>query len=127
MLAEALRADHQLPEALDTLATAIQFVERLHERAYVSELFRLRGEIQLELGAESDGEASLHQALEIARHQKARMLELRAALVLARVRRRQDRVDDARSLLQPLDAWFTEGRSLPELVEMRTMLDELGA
>jgi hypothetical protein len=47
------------------------------------------------------------------------MLELHAALSLAKLARDQRRIADANSLLRPLDEWFQEGRDTPEVSKAR--------
>ena len=53
-------------KAIDTLTTVMRIVDELHERAYESELYRVKGAIQLQKGAIADGEANLRRAIEIA-------------------------------------------------------------
>jgi ATP/maltotriose-dependent transcriptional regulator MalT len=89
------------------------------------ELHRLRGEILIAQGAGAAGEASLYRAIEIAQAQQAKMLELRASLALARLRRDQGRLAEACTFLQPLNEWFQEGRDTPELRETSAMLESL--
>jgi predicted ATPase len=67
----------------------------------------------------------LQQALDIARHQQAKSLELRAAMGLSRLRQRQGKRDAARALLAPVYGWFTEGFDTPDLQEAKALLDEL--
>ena len=52
-------------------------------------------------------------------------MELRVAMSLARLLRTQERADEARALLAPLYAWFTEGFDTGDLVEAKALLDEL--
>jgi len=63
------------------------------------------------------------EALAIARRQKARSLELRAAMSLARLRRNQGRSQEARNLLARVYGWFTEGRHPPDLQEAKGLLE----
>jgi len=63
--------------------------------------------------------------MEIAHTQQARSLELRAATSLARLWRTQRRANDARSLLQSLYSWFTEGFDTMDLREAKALLDDL--
>lgn len=70
-------------------------------------------------------DACFQQALAIARRQQARSLELRAALSLARTWRDRGRHAEARDLLAPVHAWFTEGFDTPDLREAQQLLDEL--
>jgi hypothetical protein len=68
-------------------------------------------------------ETCFQQGLEVARHQKAKSLELRAAISLARLRQSQGKSDDARNLLAPVYAWFTEGFATADLQEAKTLLE----
>ena len=65
--------------------------------------------------------------VEVARSQSARLFELRAARDLARLLRDQGRAAEARDLLAPVYASFTEGFALPDLIEARALLEDLGA
>jgi len=67
----------------------------------------------------------LCQALDIARDQHAKSLELRAATSLARLRRDQGKRTEARDLLAPIYGWFTEGFDTPVLQDAKALLDEL--
>jgi len=91
-----------------------------------AELHRLHAETLLDKGdAPDEAEARLARALEIARSQENRFFELRVAMGLARVRQRQGRRDEARALLAPVLAWFSEGFDLRDLRDARALLDEL--
>jgi len=63
--------------------------------------------------------------MEIARHQKAKSLELRAAMVLAQHWQRQGRRQEAYDLVAPIFGWFTQGFDTPDLQKARALLDEL--
>jgi predicted ATPase len=73
-----------------------------------------------------DTEASLLRALEVARSQQARSLELRAAMCLSRLWQEQGKRDAARALLVPVYNWFTEGFDTADLQEAKALLDALG-
>ena len=91
-----------------------------------AELHRLKGELIQGLGAAEDVvEGHLQRALEIARRQSARSLELRAAMSLARLWRGRGKKAEARDLLAPIYAWFTEGFDTRDLQEARGLLAEL--
>jgi class 3 adenylate cyclase/predicted ATPase len=127
MMAEAqLRAGHP-GEALAAISKGHAHIEEYQEHVQEPELHRLRGEIMLAQGARLAGERSLHRAIELAQAQGAKLLELRAAVSLAKLRRDQGRPAEAIALLQPLDDWFQEGRDLPEIRETRTLLESLGS
>jgi predicted ATPase len=72
-----------------------------------------------------EGQASLEEALRVARGQQARAYELRTATCLARLWGEQSRRTEARNLLAPLYGWFTEGFDAPDLKEAKALLDEL--
>ena len=92
-----------------------------------AELYRLKGELLLRRGeADDEAESHLHRALEIARRQSARSLELRAAMSLARRWHGLGRSAEARDLLAPIYEWFTEGFETRDLQEARALLAELG-
>ena len=70
-------------------------------------------------------EAAFRRALDVARYQQAKALELRATLSLARLWQGQGQREAARDLLAPLYAWFTEGFDTPDLQEAKTLLAAL--
>jgi predicted ATPase len=67
----------------------------------------------------------LQRAIDVARSQQAKSLELRAATSLARLWRDQDRRIEARDLLAPVFDWFTEGFDTADLKDARGLLDAL--
>jgi predicted ATPase len=93
-----------------------------------ADIHRLAGDIVL-LSDESDtakAEMYFEHALVIARRQRAKSFELRAAMSMARLWRDQGKRDAARSLLAPVYGWFTEGLDTTDLREAKALLDELG-
>ena len=91
-------------------------------------LYRLKGELLLRRSAEHHAEAErcFRQALEIARRQGAKSLELRAATSLARLWQQQGKRAEAYALLAPLYGWFTEGFNTADLQDAKVLLDALG-
>jgi predicted ATPase len=67
----------------------------------------------------------LQASLALAREQKAKLWELRTATTLAELWRDQNRHPEARTLLEPIHGWFTEGLDMPDLVAARRLLSEL--
>jgi len=115
----------RLEEAQSTLDEAFALVEKHDERYWVSELYRLKGELSLKQGKQVEAEASMKKAIEIARRQNARSLELRAVMRLCRLWEKQDKKMEARQLLSEIYNWFTEGFDTPDLIEAKTLLEEL--
>ncbi len=108
------------------LESALNFSEETGERWWDAEIHRLKGTVTAEIGADiGAAEACFHRALEIARHQEAKSLELRAATNLAKLWRDQNRMAAARNLLSPIYNWFTEGFDTPDLKDAKMLLDEL--
>jgi predicted ATPase len=75
---------------------------------------------------QAEAEACLQRALDVARHQEAKSLELRAAMSLSRLWQQQGKRAEARALLAPIYGWFTEGFDTADLQEAKALLDELG-
>ncbi len=113
-------------EGLASIDEALSEACTHNERWWDAELHRLRGELLLMRGADaSDVEAAILRAIEIARSQQARSLELRATMSLARLCIAQKRSDDVRQQLSDLYAWFTEGFETPDLQAARLLLARL--
>jgi tetratricopeptide (TPR) repeat protein len=79
------------------------------------ELYRVKGELILRQRIPDAPEAEIcfRQALDIARRQQAKSLELRAAVSLARLWQRHGKCAEARALLAPIYGWFTGASTLP--------------
>jgi len=128
LLCRALLLVRQPEAALEVteqgLATAIHNTERIFE----AELYRLKARALLARGG-SDARTSarlfLDQALMTASSQHARSLELRAATDLAALAIDQGGRDEARAILAPIYAWFTEGLDTQDLKEAKAVLDQL--
>ena len=106
-----------LPETIDGTA----------DMWLASEIPRIRGELYRRAGRAEIGEECLKSALEMARVQEARLLQLRAATSLARLWRDQGKRQQARELLAPVYGWFTEGFDTRDLKEAKALLEELAA
>jgi predicted ATPase len=72
-------------------------------------------------------EAHFDRALAVAREQRAKSWELRAAMSLARLWRDQGKSQQARELLAPVYGWFTEGFDTLDLKKAKTLLDTLAS
>src|SRR5262249_15535033 len=77
--------------------------------------------------AQAEAEADFHKAIELARRQQAKLLELRATVSLSRLWQQQGKSADAYHMLAEVYEWFTEGFDMPDLQEERTLLKEMAA
>ena len=125
-LAESLLTAGEVAGAEAALQEAFAFVERSGERYWLAELHRFDGQIALRQ-PEPDperAEACFLRAIEIAHGQEARMLELRAATDLARLRRRHGSPTDPRALLEPILAAIEGGETTSDIRNARAFLAE---
>jgi len=114
-------------EGLQALAEAHTLVEQHDERWWEAEVCRLRGVVLLRQPETPQAEAEtwLQRALDVARRQEAKSLELRAAMSLARLWQQQGKQAEARVLLAPVYEWFTEGFDTADLQEAKVLLEAL--
>jgi predicted ATPase len=112
---------------LQVLAEAHTLVDQHEERWWEAEVSRLRGVLLLRQPGTSQAEAEtwLQRALDVARHQKAKSLELRAAMSLSRLWQQQGKLQEAHDLLADVYAWFTEGFDTADLQDAKALLDTL--
>jgi predicted ATPase/DNA-binding winged helix-turn-helix (wHTH) protein len=127
LLAEAYGKVGQTEAGLTMLAEALAMVGTTGERFEEAELHRLKGELLLVLSTDNttEAEACFHQALDIARRQEAKSLELRAATSLSRLWQAHGKHAAARQMLAEIYGWFTEGFDTADLQEAKALLDEL--
>jgi len=125
--AEALALVGEIEEALAALDDALAEAAVSGERGWSAETHRLCGELtgRLPHPDPAKAEDSFRTALVIAREQGTRGYELRAAKNLARLWGKQGRRAEARDLLAPVYASFTEGFHTADLKEAKRLLDEL--
>ena len=117
----------QLKQALATVAKALAVADSNSETWCNSELQRLRGNFLLQQDRNNMARAdrSFRNALQVARAQQAKALELRAATSLARLWAEQGERRKAHDLLAPIYSWFTEGFDTADLNDAKALLDEL--
>jgi len=146
VLAEALGKTGQTEEALRLAEEALSVIDRNGEGYYKAELYRIKGELLLmqvrDRGfsrAATGGESVSHtepqavtraaacfdQSIKLAQVQKAKSLELRAVMSLARLYQNQGKPEEALALLAPIYDSFTEGFETTDLREAKALLDEL--
>ncbi len=114
------------------LAEALAVVDKTGERYCEAELYRLRGELMLAQSRVQSLESKVKEAeecflkaLDIARKQQAKSLELRAATSLARLWQQQGKQKEAHQMLSEIYGWFTEGFDTKDLQEAKALLDGL--
>jgi predicted ATPase/class 3 adenylate cyclase len=131
LIAETCAENAAAPQGLELLGEAERAMDSSHERYWEAEIHRLRGCLLVVARESDEGESrspeeSFRRALHIARQQGARSLELRAAVSLSRLLRRERRDGEARELLTPIYRWFTEGLDTPDLRAAAELAAELG-
>jgi adenylate cyclase len=138
LLAETYGQRGQPQEGLSTLAVALAAVEKTGEQWCKAELCRLKGMLTLQSAvtnsqsliphsqAETEAEEYFLTAIEIARRQHAKSLELRAAMSLSRLWQQQGKKEEAHRMLAEVYGWFTEGFDTKDLQEAKALLEELG-
>jgi predicted ATPase len=114
-------------DGLQALAEAHTLVEHHEERWWEAEVCRLQGVLLLRQPGtpQAEAEAWLQRALDVARRQEAKSLELRAAMSLSRLWQQQGKQSEARALLAPIYGWFTEGFDTGDLQEAKALLEAL--
>jgi predicted ATPase/DNA-binding winged helix-turn-helix (wHTH) protein len=123
--AEGLAEAKQVEPALLAIHEALARVERMKERWCLAEAVRIRGELALQIGSQSEAEGYFRQALKWARAQGAVSWELRAATSLARLYNTQRRTAPARAVLEPVLAGFAEGLHSRDVISAAGLLRTL--
>jgi predicted ATPase len=143
LLSEVYAKMGQPEQGRHALAEAWAITDKTGERCWEAELHRLGGELTLAQSRvqslassvqnpqsafrnpQLEAETCFRKAIEIARKQQAKSLELRAAMSLARLWQRQGKKAEARKLLAEVYGWFTEGFDTKDLQEAKALLEEL--
>jgi predicted ATPase/class 3 adenylate cyclase len=128
LLAEVCGKAGQVEAGLTLLAEALAQTHRKVERWWEAELHRLQGVFLLQASPSQKplaAEEHFRQALDVARRQQAKSLELRAAMSLSQLWQQQGKRTASRELLAPIYGWFTEGLDTANLQEAKALLDTL--
>jgi predicted ATPase len=127
LLAEAFGQASKPVAGLQVSAEAMALVATTEERWWEAELSRLMRALQLQLPIPDvpQAEACFQRALDVARRQQAKSLELRAAMRLSRLWQHQGRRKEARQVLAEVYGWFTEGFDTADLQKAKALLEEL--
>jgi predicted ATPase len=123
--AEACAQAGRFDDALAALDRATATAAATGECYFQAELYRLRGAVLAETGDAAEAASWFQRAIDTARGQEVKSLELRAATSLARHWRDQDRRAQAHDLLAPVYGWFTEGFDTADLIDANALLHEL--
>jgi predicted ATPase len=126
-LADTLTRNGEHSAALGAAREGLEAEERTGHRQWEAELRRLEGVSLIGLNRLEEGQVALEEALRVARRQRAKSYELRAATSLARLWGEQGRRAEARDLLAPVYGWFTEGFDTADLKEAKALLEALAA
>jgi predicted ATPase len=111
------------------VAQGLATTEQTEHRMAEAERHRLKGELLLiqDLHNSAEAEPCLRTAIKVARHQGAKLFELRATLTLARLLVNQGRRGEARAMITDIYNWFMEGFETADLKDAKALLDELTA
>ena len=122
LLATAFLKHGAIEDGFRTVRDGLNGADQTGSQIWNAEFHRLRGELLLarDPADASEAEAAFHEALVIARGQSAKSWELRTALSLSRLWRRQGKREEAGRLLRGIRDWFTEGFEAADLREART-------
>ena len=120
------------------MAESLAVLEKTGECWWEAELYRLKGELTLKKSempgdpywgastqAATEAEGCLRNAIDIARRQSAKSLELRAVMSLSRLLTKQGKKNEARRMLAEIYGWFTEGFDTADLRDAKALLEEL--
>jgi len=132
VLPEAYGKVGQVEEGLSVLAKALAVIDKTGWRVTEAELYRVKGMLTLQSKVqglkskvEEEAEECFLKAIEIARYQSAKSLELRAVMSLARLWQQQGKTAEAHQLLSEVYGWFTEGFDTKDLQEAKALLEDL--
>jgi predicted ATPase len=131
-------------EGLTVAGEALAIADKNEEHFYDAELYRLKGQLVLQstvhspqsenpntqhlapsTQTEAEAEACFLKAIEIARRQQVKSLELRAVMSLSRLWQSQGKREEARQMLAEIYGWFTEGFDTADLKDAQALLAEL--
>jgi predicted ATPase len=126
-LAEAEAGAGDTGCAVTIIDEALATVEATGYRAFEAELYRVQGELLFRRAPPDFGvaEQALQTAVAVARHQKTRSFELRAAISLAKLYQSTARPVDAHAVLAPALEGFAPTPEMPEIAEAQALLEGL--
>lgn len=124
LLAEAYMRSGNTQQSSDILTLAHDLAIRTETSSHLAEIYRLQGEL-CQTTDPVQAETLFRQAIDVAQAQETKLWELRATVNLARLWRDEGRAQEAHARLTDIYNWFTEGFDMPDLIEARTLLEQL--
>ncbi len=129
LVAEGYGKEGRSEQGLSLLTKALAATKKGGQRCWDAELHRLEGELLLSISRSRDNhskaEACFYEAIDVARRQRAKSFELRAATSLARLWQDQGKRTQAYDLLAPVYNWFTEGFDTADLKDAKAVLEAM--
>jgi len=113
---------------LQVVAKDLEFSERYDDQYFLSETYRLKGEllwVKYKEGGNKEIEACFNKSMQLAKKQQAKSLELRTAMSIARWWSAQGKTSEAFKLLSGVYDWFTEGFETKDLKEARQLIEKM--
>lgn len=125
--ADALGMAGEIKDGLDVLTHALDHAGKSGESFHLPEIYRVRGKLllQQDMGNHREAADAFGRAIDLARAQRAKLLELRAARDLSHLLAEQGERRKADDLLAPIYGWFTEGFDTADLEDAKVLLVEL--
>ena len=127
VLAAGIARSGELAGGLELIEECLAQIDRpgWEERACLPEVLRLKGWMLESHGKPDEAQQALREAIAVAREQRAKSWELRAATTLAKLLMARGAHDEARDLLGPIYGWFSEGFDTHDLKQAKALLEEL--
>lgn len=126
IIVEAYCLEGAYADALTAIEEAFAHLNGSQNYWYLAEMYRHKGEVLARLGSNKAAiEVCFQQALDLARQQQAKSLELRAVMSLSRLWQQQGKTTAAYTMLAEIYGWFTEGFDTPDLQEAKALLAQL--
>jgi len=122
LLAQAKAQAGERQAALALIDDALADMGEGHGRWYAADLYRLKGDILLDVGQAAEAERCYEAAIALAQRQEARLWQLRAMNRLASLWRTQGKNADVRARLEPLYASFGKEAKSPHLRQAEALL-----
>jgi len=126
LLAQAHLEEGNASKARQCVLAALDFSEKTQEYWWQSEQLRHYGEIALKNDSDEQEAGNYFQrALEVARKQQAKSLELRAAISIGELWIQQGKQQEASNLIGSIVSWFKQGSESKDLKKAAALIQML--